>query len=260
MAYETILVSTADGVATVTLNRPQVLNALNAQLIGELERVVREMGDDDAVKVVVLTGAGEKAFAAGADIGELAQLDGLAAVDTARRGQRLTRDMERLGKPILAAVNGFALGGGCELAMACTLRIAADTAKFGQPEVNLGVIPGYGGTQRLTRLVGKGRALDLVLTGRLVGAEEALAMGLVNQVVPAADLMAAAGKTARTLMEKGPLALRLAMEAVHGGLEMGLDQALEWEAHLFGVSAGTADMKEGLRAFLEKRKAGFQGR
>jgi enoyl-CoA hydratase len=184
----------------------------------------------------------------------------LTAIETARKGQALTRLMEDLGKPILAAVNGFALGGGCEIAMAATLRVASETAKFGQPEVNLGVIPGYGGTQRLSRLIGKGRAMDLVLTGRTVGAAEAQAIGLVNMVVPPSDLMDATRKLAGTLMQKGPIALRLAIQAIDGGLEMGMDAALNWEAHLFGVCASTADMKEGLAAFLEKRRAAFQGR
>jgi enoyl-CoA hydratase len=259
MAYETLTYAVQDGIALVTLNRPKVLNALNIRLVGELSEAMAQAKRDPSVKVVILTGAGEKAFAAGADIAELAELDTVEAVNFARRGQRLTRDMELLGKPVIAAVNGFALGGGCEIAMACTLRIAAETARLGQPEVNLGIIPGYGGTQRLTRLVGKGCALDLILTGRMVGAQEALAMGLVNQVVPAAELMDAARKLAGTLMEKGPLALRFSMEAVHGGMEMGLDDALGWEAHLFGLSAATDDMKEGTKAFLEKRKAEFKG-
>jgi len=260
MAYETLLYDAKDGIAIITLNRPQVLNALNRTLIGELEKALVSARDDASVNVLIITGAGEKAFAAGADIGELAELGPLTAIDTARRGQALTRLMEDLGKPILAAVNGFALGGGCELAMAATLRVASESAKFGQPEVNLGVIPGYGGTQRLTRLIGKGRAMDLVLTGRTVGAAEALAIGLVNMVVPPSDLMDATRKLAGTLMQKGPIALRLAMQAIDGGLEMGMDAALDWEAHLFGVCASTADMKEGLAAFLEKRRAAFQGR
>jgi len=260
MAYETLLYDAKDGIAIITLNRPQVLNALNRTLIGELEKALVTARDDASVNVLIITGAGEKAFAAGADIGELAELGPLTAIDTARRGQALTRLMEDLSKPILAAVNGFALGGGCELAMAATLRVASESAKFGQPEVNLGVIPGYGGTQRLTRLIGKGRAMDLVLTGRTVGAAEALAIGLVNMVVPPSDLMDATRKLAGTLMQKGPIALRLAMQAIDGGLEMGMDAALDWEAHLFGVCASTADMKEGLAAFLEKRRAAFQGR
>jgi enoyl-CoA hydratase len=260
MAYETILYEASEGVARITLNRPQVLNALNARMIGELGEAMETAARDAAVRVILLTGAGEKAFAAGADIGELARLDPVEAVETSRRGQQVTRRMETLGKPIIAAVNGFALGGGCELAMACTIRIASATAKFGQPEVNLGIIPGYGGTQRLTRLVGKGRALDLVLTGRIIPAEEAREMGLVSQVVPPEALPDAATVLARSLLEKGPLALRYTMEAVHRGLETSLDDALALEAHLFGLCAGTRDMKEGLGAFLEKRKAAFEGR
>ncbi len=259
MTYETLRVETEGGVATVTLNRPKVLNALNHKLIGELHQAFHALRGDDAVRVVVITGEGEKAFAAGADIGELAKLDPVAAIETSQRGQRVLREIEQLGKPVIAAINGFALGGGCELAMACTLRVAVTTASLGQPEVNLGVIPGYGGTQRLTRLVGKGRAMDLVLTGRMVSAEEALSMGLVNQVVEPGDLQAAVAKLAKTLMGKGPLALRYAMEAVHRGLEFSLDDAFAYEAHLFGVCASSKDMKEGLGAFLEKRKADFKG-
>ncbi len=259
MTYETLLVETRDRVCTITLNRPKVLNALNLQLVGELGQAFAAAKRDPEVGVVILTGVGDKAFAAGADIGELATLDSMGAIDLARRGQRMTREMEKLGKPVIAAINGFALGGGCEIAMACTLRVAADVAKLGQPEVNLGIIPGYGGTQRLARLVGKGRALDLVLTGRLVSAAEAREMGLVNMVVPAGELMDAARKLAATLLDKGPLALRLTMEAVHTGFDLGLDEALELEAHLFGLSAATEDMKEGLSAFLEKRKPAFKG-
>lgn len=259
MSYQNILYQREDGIAIITLNRPKVLNALNAELIGELGQAMLAAREDDSVRVVILTGSGEKAFAAGADIGELARLSPVSAVDTARRGQAVTRLMERLGKPIIAAINGFALGGGCEVAMACTLRIASDTARLGQPEVNLGVVPGYGGTQRLSRLVGKGRAMDLILTGRNVKADEALSMGLVNQVVPPGSLMDAAREVARTLMTKGPLALRLSMEAVDGGLEMSLDDGLNWEAHLFGLCSSSEDMKEGLSAFLEKRTPEFKG-
>jgi enoyl-CoA hydratase len=260
MSYETLLVETEGRICTITFNRPAVLNALNIKLVGELGEALEAARRDPEVGVVVLTGAGDKAFAAGADIAELAKLDSMGAVELARRGQGVTRAMEKLGKPVIAAVNGFALGGGCEIAMACTLRVAADTARLGQPEVNLGIIPGYGGTQRLARLVGKGRALDLVLTGRMVGAAEAKEMGLVNQVVPAAELQGAVRKLAATLLEKGPLALRMTMEAVHTGFDLGLDEALELEAHLFGLSAATEDMKEGLGAFLEKRKAAFRGK
>jgi len=259
-AFETVLYEASGGVALVTLNRQQVLNALNAKLLGELERAVALAREDASVKAVLLTGAGEKAFAAGADINELAALGPAEATAFAERGQRLFASIEHLGKPVVAAINGFALGGGCELAMACTLRVAAGTAQMGQPEVNLGVIPGYGGTQRLTRLVGKGRALDLVLTGRIVKADEALAMGLVNRVVPREELLDAARQLAGILVSKAPLALRYAMEAVHRGLEMGLEDAFAWEAHLFGLCAATRDMKEGTAAFLEKRKPSFEGR
>jgi enoyl-CoA hydratase len=260
MSYANITYEIEDGIALITLNRPKVLNALNDELLGELDQAMADAGSDDAVGVIILTGSGEKAFAAGADIGELARLDALGAVNLARRGQGITRRMERLGKPIIAAINGFALGGGCELAMACTLRIASDAAVLGQPEVNLGTLPGYGGTQRLSRLVGKGRALDLILTGRNVKADEALAMGLVNQVVPAHGLLEAARKLAGKLRGKAPLALRFATEAIDGGFEMSLDDGFNWEAHLFGLCASTEDMKEGTSAFLEKRKPAFKGR
>lgn len=260
MSYSTIIYETEDGIAQITLNRPEVLNALNDELLGELDRALAEAAADDSVGVIILTGSGEKAFAAGADIGELAELDAVGAVNLARRGQAITRRMERLGKPVIAAINGFALGGGCELAMACTLRIASESALLGQPEVNLGLIPGYGGTQRLARLVGKGRALDLILTGRNVKADEALAMGLVNQVVPADSLLDTARKLAGKLKGKAPLALRFATEAIDGGFEMSLDDGLNWEAHLFGLCASTEDMKEGLAAFIDKRKPAFKGR
>lgn len=260
MSYETLLVKTENGVGHITLNRPKVLNALNDQVITELGAVMGKFKADPEVKVLVITGSGEKAFAAGADIGELAAAAGIEALDLARKGQRLTRDMEQLGKPIVAAINGFALGGGCELAMACTLRIAADNAVFGQPEVNLGIIPGYGGTQRLSRLIGKGRAMDLVLTGRNVEAEEALAIGLVNRVVPIKDLEEETAKVAKKLMQKGPIALRLCMEAVNRGFDMTLDDGLELEANLFGVCSGTEDTTEGLAAFLEKRRPEFKGK
>ena len=260
MSHETITYAVEDGIALITLNRPKVLNALNDRVITELGEAFAAAGADDSVRSVIVTGSGEKAFAAGADIGELAEAKGIRAVDLARKGQRLTRLMETFGKPVIAAVNGFALGGGCELAMACTLRVAAESAVFGQPEVNLGIIPGYGGTQRLTRLVGTGRALDLVLTGRNVTAAEALQIGLVNRVVPDADLMDEARKLAGTLGKKGPLALRLAAQAVRAGEALSLDEALDLEAHLFGVTAATADCAEGLAAFLEKRKPDFQGK
>ena len=217
------------------------------------------MSADASVRAVVLTGGGESAFVAGADIGELSKQTQFLGKARAMRGQAVFRRLERCGKPVVAAVNGFALGGGCELAMACHLRVASESAKFGQPEVKLGIGPGYGGTVRLPRLVGKGRALDLLLTARMVGAEEALQMGLVNRVVPADKLMAEAEQLLRTILANGPLAVRLCIEAVDAGLEMSLEEALLLEANHFGLLASTDDMREGMGAFLEKRTASFRG-
>jgi enoyl-CoA hydratase len=249
-----------DQVATVTLNRPKVLNALSARTIEELEFVFHDVADDDAVSVAVLTGAGDKAFAAGADIAQIAEKNGVTGLEMSEKGQQVFRFLELMDKPSIAAVNGFALGGGCELAMACTIRIASDNAKFGQPEVNLGVIPGYAGTQRLSRLVGKGIALDLILTGRMIDAQEAQRIGLVSQVVAQDELMDAAMKTAKSLLGKGPLALRAARDAVDSGYDMQFDDACKLEASLFGLMCATEDMKEGCRAFLEKRKPEFKGK
>ena len=260
MTYSTLLFEVRDGIAFVTINRPDKLNALNDAVIEDLDRAVARVESDDAIKGVLLTGAGPKAFVAGADIGELATQDSLSGKARAMRGQAVFRRLERCGKPVVAAVNGFALGGGCELAMACHLRVASETARFGQPEVKLGIGPGYGGTVRLPRLVGKGRALDLLLTARQVGAEEAVQMGLANRVVPAEQLMPEAEKLLRGILENGPLAVRLCLEAVDSGFEMGLEEALLLEANHFGLLASTSDMKEGMGAFLEKRKAAFQGR
>jgi len=260
MEYENLVVERKLPVAVVTLNRPKVLNALNRKTLEELSGALEEIRDDDSVRAVILTGAGEKAFVAGADISELEQLESLSAQATARFGQRVTRLIESLGKPVIAAVNGFALGGGCELALACTLRIASDKARFGQPEVKLGLIPGYGGTQRLARLVGCGRALELILTGDPISAEEALRIGLVNRVVPADALMEEAHKIATSIAAAGPVAVQLAMEAVYDGYGLTLDDGLVREANLFGLVFGTEDAKEGLRAFLEKRKAEFKGK
>jgi enoyl-CoA hydratase len=246
-------------VATITINRPSALNALNTPTTDDLLRAIEALGADVSVRVVIITGAGEKSFVAGADIKELADLTPARGQTHARRGQQVFDAIEQLGKPVIAAVNGFALGGGCELAMACTLRIAADTARFGQPEINLGIIPGYGGTQRLPRLVGKGVALDLILTGRQVTASEALAMGLVNRVVPAAQLMSEARALASELAAKAPIAVRYILDAVNRGLEQDLAQGQVLEATLFGLVASTADMREGTRAFVEKRKPRFTG-
>ncbi|HEX5108928.1 MAG TPA: enoyl-CoA hydratase-related protein [Vicinamibacterales bacterium] len=257
--FDNLLLTREGAVAVATINRPQVLNALDTKTLHELRRLTAELADDARVRSVIVTGTGNKAFVAGADIRELAALSPAAAREHARLGQQVCDQIERMGKPVIAALNGFALGGGCELAMACTLRVAADTARLGQPEVNLGLIPGFGGTQRLTRLVGTGVALDLMLTGRQVGAEEALRIGLVNRVVPAESLMTAARTLADDLAARAPLAMRYIIDAVHRGLDGSLDDAQTLEASLFGLAASTADMREGTRAFLEKRKPAFTG-
>jgi enoyl-CoA hydratase len=260
MTFETLIVARDGAVAVVTINRPAVLNALNAQTVDDLRRALLELRRDEEVRAVVVTGAGEKAFVAGADINELSRQHPAAGRDLAARGQHVFDLVEHLGKPVIAAINGFALGGGCELAMACTFRIAADGARLGQPEINLGIIPGYGGTQRLPRLVGRDRAMELILTGRHVTAAEALAMGLVTRVVPAAILMDEALALATELASKAPLAVRYAMVAVNRGLDMPFEQACAYEAALFGLATATEDMREGTRAFLEKRKPTFVGR
>ena len=258
--FENLLVEHDAGVTVVTINRPKVLNALNAGTLDDLRRALLAIRRDDAVRCVILTGAGEKSFIAGADINELAVQTPVSGRDHARSGQHVLDLIENLGKPVIAAINGFALGGGCELAMACTIRIAADTARLGQPEINLGIIPGYAGTQRLARLVGRGRALEMLLTGDHVTAQEAHRLGLVNRVVPAADLMAEARKLAATLAAKAPVAARFIIDAVNKGLDMPLAEAQNYEATLFGLVASTEDMREGTRAFLEKRKAEFRGK
>jgi len=259
VSLETLLVLRDGPVATITVNRPHVLNALSAVTLDELRRTVLELQRDAAVRVVIITGAGEKAFVAGADITEIASQTATSGRDLALRGQHVLDLIENLGKPVIAAINGYALGGGCELAMACTLRIAADTARLGQPEINLGLIPGYAGTQRLARLVGAGRALDMLLTGDPISAAEAHRIGLVNRVVPAASLMTEVRTLAATLASKPPIAVRYIIDAVHKGLQMPLAEGQMLEATLFGLVAATEDMKEGTRAFLEKRKAEFKG-
>jgi enoyl-CoA hydratase len=258
MAYQHLALEVADRIATITVSRPDKLNALNDATIGELGRAIDEARGRDDVGAVLLTGAG-RAFAAGADIAELVGQTPASAQARALMGQAVFRRFETSPKPTLAAVNGFALGGGCELAMACHFRIAADGAKFGQPEVKLGITPGYGGTQRLPRLVGRGRALQLLLTGEIVDAPEALRIGLVNAVVPTAELLAVARKLLQTILAQAPTAVALCLDAVDRGLDMSLDDALALEASYFGLCAATADMHEGMSAFLEKRAARFTG-
>jgi enoyl-CoA hydratase len=247
-------------VAVVTVNRPKVLNALNIATLDELAAAMRTLQDDETVRCIVITGAGEKSFIAGADINELAALTPAAGREHALAGQAVFDTIEQLGKPVIAAINGYALGGGCELAMACTIRIAADTARLGQPEINLGIIPGYGGSQRLARLIGVGRALELLLTGDQITAAEAYRLGLVNRVVPAADLMAEARRLAAAIAAKAPVAVRYILDAVRCGIQLPLGEAQVLEATLFGLVASTDDMREGTRAFLDKRKAEFQGK
>lgn len=260
MAYETLLFDPRDAIAYVTVHRPAKMNALNHQVMEELLACFQAVRNDDKVRVVILTGSGDKAFVAGADINELAVQTPIEGKETSRFGQQVLDLIEDLGKPVIAAINGAALGGGCELAMACTLRVAADTARLGQPEVKLGLIPGYAGSQRLPRLVGKGRALELILTGEPISAAEALRIGLVNQVVPAAELLAAAETLAQKIIANAPIAIKLALEAVNHGMEMSAAEGQFLEATLFGLCCATADMKEGTRAFLEKRPAKFTGR
>jgi enoyl-CoA hydratase/carnithine racemase len=257
---ENLLFDVDGGVATITINRPKVLNALNTQTLDELRRVVPHCRQNDAVRCVVITGAGEKSFVAGADINELSVQTPTGGREHAMTGQHILDLIENLGKPVIAAINGFALGGGCELAMACTMRIAADTARLGQPEINLGIIPGYAGTQRLARLVGRGRALELLLTGEHITAAEAHRLGLVNRVVPAADLMAETQKLAASLAAKAPVAVKYIIDAVNKGLDMSFADAQVFEATLFGLVSSTEDMREGTTAFLEKRKAAFKGK
>ena len=255
----TLLFELSDRIARITINRPDKLNALNGTVIAELGDAVTRIETDAAIGAVILTGAGPKAFVAGADISELAGQTPLDGKARSILGQQVFRRLERCGKPVIAAVNGFALGGGCELAMACHVRLAAEHAKFGQPEVKLGIGPGYGGTVRLPRLVGKGRALELLLTGGMIDAAEAHRIGLVNRVVPADRLLAEAEALARAILENGPLALRACLEAVDAGLDTSLDQALLLEANHFGLLSASSDMKEGTKAFLEKRKPVFKG-
>jgi enoyl-CoA hydratase len=259
-AFDNVLYEIRDRAAWVIVNRPDKLNALSRKTVAEIGLALGTAVADAGVAVVVVSGAGSKAFAAGADIAEMAELDARAAQEFSLALQRVFESLERSPKPVLAAVNGLALGGGCELAMACHVRLAADSAKFGQPEVNLGLIPGAGGTQRLPRLVGRGKALDLILSGEMVGAAEALKIGLADRVVPAAELAAAAGDYAARLASKSAVALTRALQAVVSGGDVALSEALRFEAALFGLCFATEDFREGTRAFLEKRKPNFRGR
>src|SRR5690348_11191608 len=249
-----------NAIAYVTIDRPRVLNALNMATMQELWQVFSELKDDKQVRVVILTGSGEKAFVAGADINELAKNNPVEAKEYTHRGQAVLDLIENLGKPVIACLNGFALGGGCEIAMACTMRLASENARLGQPEVKLGIIPGYGGTQRLPRLVGKGIAMQLLLTGEMISAQEAHRIGLVNEVVPAAQLIGRAEAIAQSIIKNAPLAIQYCLEAVNHGTEMTLQEALYLEATLFAVCCATEDKKEGTSAFLEKRTANFAGK
>jgi enoyl-CoA hydratase len=260
MSLETLLVERDGAVAVITINRPKVLNALNTQTLDELRRAILDLAHDASVRVVILTGSGEKSFVAGADINEIALQTPTSGRTHAMTGQHVFDLIETMGKPVIAAINGYALGGGCELAMACTMRIAADSAKLGQPEINLGIIPGYAGTQRLSRLVGRGAALEMLLTGDQISAADAYRLGLVNRVVTGANLMGETRKIAQALAAKAPIALRFIIDAVNNGLQMSYREAENHEATLFGLVSTTEDMREGTRAFLEKRKPEFKGK
>jgi enoyl-CoA hydratase len=259
MTYENLTVEIKDRVARVTINRPKVLNALNERTVREIHAAFAALCDDRGIGAVILTGAGEKSFVAGADINELAQMTPLGGEASSRLGQEALDEIESLGKPVIAAINGFALGGGLEIALACHIRYASENAKLGLPEVGLGIIPGYGGTQRLPRIVGLGRALEMITTGRMIDAAEAYRIGLVNAVLPAAELLPHAEKIANEILSKGPLAVRCAMDAAIGGLDTTMDLGLAQERTYFGLLSATADMREGLQAFLEKRKPAFGG-
>jgi len=260
MAYENLLYEKKDQIGYITFNRPKLLNSLNRKTMEELGDLLSVARDDAEVRVLILTGAGEKAFIAGADINELAQRTAIDGKEFSLFGQGVLHMLETMGKPSIAAINGYALGGGCEMALACTIRLASRTAKLGQPEVKLGILPGYGGSQRLARLCGKGVAHELVLAGEMISAEEALRIGLVNRVVEPAELIPAAEALAKKIIANAPLAVKFAMEAIEHGMEMPQEEGLFLEATLFGLCCATEDMREGTRAFLEKRPAKFKGR
>jgi len=259
LKLENVLYEQKDQIAYITLNRPKVMNALNKETWQDLQAAFDTARQDDEVRGVILTGSGDKAFIAGADIGELSQINAVQAEKSSSYGQAVLNLVENLGKPVIAAINGFALGGGCETAMACTIRIACESAKFGQPEVKLGVLPGGGGTQRLPRLVGRGRALQLILTGEIINAQEAYRIGLVNEVVPASNLIARAEAILKQIFSNAPVAVRYSLEAVNKGLETSQSEGFALEASFFGLCAGTEDKKEGTSAFLAKRAPQFQG-
>ncbi len=260
MGYENLIYEKKDGIAWITFNRPKVLNALNRKTVEELREALTDARDDAGVRVLILTGAGEKAFVAGADIGELSQQTAVNGKEFSLFGQGVFHLLETMGKPSICAINGFALGGGCELALTCTIRIASKTARLGQPEAKLGILPGYGGSQRLARLCGKGVAHELCLTGEMISAEEAQRIGLVNHVYEPAELLPAAEAMAKKIVANGPLAVKFTMEAIERGVEMPLEEGLFLEATLFGVACATEDMREGTKAFLEKRPAQFKGK
>ncbi len=259
MAFETILFETEGPLAIITVNRPKALNALSPQVVGELEQAIKDIRDSDDIRAVILTGAGDKAFIAGADIAAMSKMSPLEGRAFSRYGQDVLFSLEKLPQPVIAAVNGFALGGGCEIAMACDFIYAADSAKFGQPEINLGIIPGFGGTQRLSRLVGKGWAKELCLTGAIIGADQAAAIGLVTRVFPAEELMEAAKKTALGMAAKGRVSLRAIKELIDNGYDMSLERAIPMEAENFATCFASPDQAEGMTAFLEKRKPDFKG-
>lgn len=258
--YENLLLEAENGIGIVSINRPKALNALNAATIYELDRMFDQLAGDDAIKAVILTGSGAKAFVAGADITEMQPMSAIEGRSWAKLAQAVFNKIENLAKPVIAAVNGYALGGGCEIAMACDIRIAAETAKFGQPEVSLGIPPGFGGTQRLARLVGKGRAKELLFTGDMIDAAEAYRIGLVNKLTVPADLLDTAKALAQKIMSRAPVAVQVCKAAVNEGLDTDLESAVAYEAEVFGLCFATSDQKEGMAAFVEKRKAEFSGR
>lgn len=260
MAYENINYTVENGVATIAINRPKALNALNLATLTELKDVVEKIAVDKAVQVVIITGAGEKSFVAGADIVEMSTKNAVEGRVWGKVGQNIFTEIENLPQPVIAAVNGFALGGGCELACACDIRYASENAKFGQPEVGLGITPGFGGTQRLTRVVGRGHAKELIYTANIIDAQEALRIGLVNKVVPQAELMDVVMKVAKTITKKAPVAVQLAKAAINRGINCDVVTGISYEAEVFGLCFATADQKEGMKAFIEKRKPTFEGK